>query len=238
MKPVNSIITGTLFASALVLSAATAIADQHDAEAEADQKDTTIEHDTATDDQNNLGDQQGSTEDEREAPTEEQGPALDQQEVVADEAEADTDEQEPAVDEEDATADATEAAADEQESAVDEREAGTDERDMNTSDMSMEATFITSMEMDALLGKELMGKNVQSTVEDDKSIGTIGDLLLNEEGEISAVIVSVGGFLGMGQKDVAIAWDSLELTQEGDEYIVKVNASQDALENAPELEVD
>lgn len=123
-------------------------------------------------------------------------------------------------------------------SSAEEQDTAADEQANAESSMAMEAEFVTSKESGELLTDDLMGNDVLSTVEDDESIGTIEDLLLTEEGEIKAVIVSVGGFLGMGDKNVAIAWDSLELTQEDDEYVIAVNASQDALENAGEFEED
>lgn len=126
---------------------------------------------------------------------------------------------------------ATTASAEEQDTAAGEQANA-------ESGMAMEAEFVTRSESGDLLTDDLMGNEVHSTVEDDESIGTIEDLLLTEDGSIKAVIVSVGGFLGMGDKNVAIAWDSLELTQEDDEYVIEVNASQDALENAAEFEED
>lgn len=122
--------------------------------------------------------------------------------------------------------------------SADQHETGMDEQDTTESSNAMEATFVTSMEGGDFLTDDLMGNDIISSVEADESIGTIDDLLLNEEGEIKAVIVSVGGFLGMGDKNVAIAWDSLELTQEDDEYVIKVNASQDALEEAENFEAE
>lgn len=44
---------------------------------------------------------------------------------------------------------------------------------------------------------------------DDQQIGTIGDVLRQPDGGIDAVIVDVGGFLGLGAKPVAVAGDSL-----------------------------
>ena len=77
---------------------------------------------------------------------------------------------------------------------------------------------------------------IAAHVEDDEDIGTITDLVIGEDGQINAVVVGVGGFLGMGEKNVAIEWDSLELTkdEDGEDYIITVNASQDALESAEE----
>ena len=45
------------------------------------------------------------------------------------------------------------------------------------------------------------------------------------------MIVEVGGFLGMGQKDVAITWGELSVAEEG----ITVDATEEQLENAPEF---
>lgn len=102
----------------------------------------------------------------------------------------------------------------------------------------MEATYLTNQPENTFHADSLTGNNVKSSVEDDEDIGTITDLVIDEDGQINAVIVGVGGFLGMGEKDVAIEWDSLELTkdEDGDDYVIRVNASQDALEEAEEYE--
>lgn len=130
------------------------------------------------------------------------------------------------------------ASADQHDTGMDEQDTTESSQDTTESSNAMEATFVTSMEGGDFLTDDLMGNDIISSVEADESIGTIDDLLLNEEGEIKAVIVSVGGFLGMGDKNVAIAWDSLELTQEDDEYVIQVNASQDALEEAENFEAE
>ncbi|MBR2513609.1 MAG: PRC-barrel domain-containing protein [Halomonas sp.] len=109
-----------------------------------------------------------------------------------------------------------------------------------TATTSMEATYLTSQPQGTFHADSLMGNDVKSSVEDDEDIGTISDLIINEDGQIQAVVVGVGGFLGMGEKDIAIEWDSLELTKDHDdeEYVIRVNASQDALEDAEEYERD
>lgn len=105
---------------------------------------------------------------------------------------------------------------------------------------SMEATYLTSQPQGTFHADSLMGNDVKSSVEDDDDIGTISDLIIDEDGQIQAVVVGVGGFLGMGEKDVAIEWDSLELTkdEDNDDYVIRVNASQDSLEEAEEYERD
>jgi uncharacterized protein YrrD len=56
---------------------------------------------------------------------------------------------------------------------------------------------------------------------DDETIGAISDLVIDADGKIVAVIVEVGGFLGLGKKEVAISWDSVEhrMNEKGDEHV-------------------
>ncbi|MGR3541048.1 MAG: PRC-barrel domain-containing protein [Hasllibacter sp.] len=67
-------------------------------------------------------------------------------------------------------------------------------------------------------------------------IGEIGDVVLSADGGLEAVIVDVGGFLGLGEREVALAWDALvPVTEEGDpgEVVLVVRATREALEAAP-----
>ncbi|MDR5907336.1 PRC-barrel domain-containing protein [Franzmannia qiaohouensis] len=102
----------------------------------------------------------------------------------------------------------------------------------------VDAIFLTEQPDNTLHASELTDKDVRSTAEDDEEIGSIDNLLLDEDGQIQALIVSVGGFLGIGDKNVAIEWESVELSQEDDDYVVRVNATRDALEDAEEYESD
>ncbi|MBS3666713.1 MULTISPECIES: PRC-barrel domain-containing protein [Halomonadaceae] len=114
--------------------------------------------------------------------------------------------------------------------------AGTVNAEENTS--TMEATYLTETPAGTFHADALTGNQVKSSVEDDEDIGTITDLVIDEDGQINAVVVGVGGFLGMGEKNVAIEWDSLELTkdEDGENYVITVNASEDALEAAEEYQ--
>ena len=102
---------------------------------------------------------------------------------------------------------------------------------------TMEATYLTDTPEGTFHSDALTGNQVKSSVEDDEDIGTITDLVIDEDGQINAVVVGVGGFLGMGEKNVAIEWDSLELTkdEDGEDYVITVNASEDALQSAEEF---
>jgi sporulation protein YlmC with PRC-barrel domain len=66
----------------------------------------------------------------------------------------------------------------------------------------------------------------------DNKIGTVSDVLLEKDGQVSAIILGVGGFLGIGEKDVAVPFNALQRKEKnGNRYLV-VDASKDALQNA------
>jgi hypothetical protein len=111
-----------------------------------------------------------------------------------------------------------------------------DEHEAETTEMHMEASFVTHKSAGHMESDDLLGANVKSTAEEDEDIGSVDKLLIDETGQVTAVVLSIGGFLGMGEKDIAIAWDSLDITYEDDDLVIRVNATQDALENAPEYE--
>ena len=46
----------------------------------------------------------------------------------------------------------------------------------------------------------------------DNKIGEIMDVLVDREGKVTALIVGVGGFLGMGEKDVAVPFNAVQVT--------------------------
>src|SRR5215468_12774383 len=63
----------------------------------------------------------------------------------------------------------------------------------------------------------------------DNKIGEIMDVLVDRDGKVSALIVGVGGFLGMGEKDVAVPFDAVHVTTKDNKYYLVMNATKDAL---------
>lgn len=77
------------------------------------------------------------------------------------------------------------------------------------------------------------------TVDEWDDIGEIGDLIVSTEGELQAVVLDVGGFLGIGEREVAVDWSALRPVYEEDniqEYFLGLNVTREQLEAAPELE--
>lgn len=70
-------------------------------------------------------------------------------------------------------------------------------------------------------------------------IGEINDIVLTRDGRVTSVIVGVGGFIGVGEKDVAIDMSQLKfISEEGDsdDFFLVVNASATGVEDAPEYQ--
>ena len=100
-----------------------------------------------------------------------------------------------------------------------------------------EEAFWASVEKDHWLATDLIGLSVESrTGEGAETIGEIDNLIVGSDGQVDAAIIGVGGFLGIGEKDIAVEWNQLEVTPDEDGDVVLVlNASRESLENAPEF---
>jgi PRC-barrel domain protein len=73
----------------------------------------------------------------------------------------------------------------------------------------------------------------------DKKIGDITDAIVDSKGKIVAFVIGVGGFLGMGEKDVAVPPDAIHVTtKDNNKWYLVVNATKDDLKNAPGIQYD
>jgi len=97
------------------------------------------------------------------------------------------------------------------------------------------AQFLLKQESGDVLASNLIGESVYNS--QDEVIGDINDLVTDESGKVVAVLIGAGGFLGMGEKDVALRFEDLKLTRDEDNDIkVIVNVNQDTLASAPDYE--
>lgn len=78
----------------------------------------------------------------------------------------------------------------------------------------------------------IIGTNIKNPEGD--SIGKIDDVTVSSDGKVDKVIVSVGGFLGMGSKKVALNWNDLKLNPSDD--TATVSMTKDQLKAAPEYQ--
>ena len=88
-----------------------------------------------------------------------------------------------------------------------------------------------------LLGTKIVGSHVMNLQKQD--IGTIDDLIVNPDtGRIRFAVLSVGGFLGMGDTKVVAPWGAigLEKNKPGEAPTYVVDATKDRLEKAPKFD--
>jgi sporulation protein YlmC with PRC-barrel domain len=66
----------------------------------------------------------------------------------------------------------------------------------------------------------------------DSKIGEIKDVLVGHDGKVAALIVSVGGFLGAGEKDVAVPFNAVSATDKNGKWYLTMNTTKDAMKQA------
>lgn len=116
--------------------------------------------------------------------------------------------------------------------------------------------FNESANMSDVLASDLIGMRIYSVEEnydrfnedyqaqadeekDWDDIGEVNDVILGFDGSVKAVILGVGGFLGVGEKDIALPMEQLKVVREQDDadsYFLVVNANKDVLTNAAAYE--
>lgn len=68
------------------------------------------------------------------------------------------------------------------------------------------------------------------------NIGQINDIVLSSDGKVRAIVIGVGGLLGMGEQDIAVTMDQVTFTSDADDrsqmHII-VNTGADVLKDSP-----
>lgn len=102
-----------------------------------------------------------------------------------------------------------------------------------SADAGSDEMFIAAQQEGELIVSEYMGAPVINSA--DETLGDINDVIVSEDGGVDAVVIGVGGFLGIGEKSVAVAFDALEIVDdpESDERRIVLETTREALEAAP-----
>jgi sporulation protein YlmC with PRC-barrel domain len=102
---------------------------------------------------------------------------------------------------------------------------------------SPSAQILTSIPGDAMTVTHWYKQNVYDP--SDSKIGEIMDVLVERDGKVAALVVGVGGFLGMGEKDVAVPFNAVQFkTKDNNKWYAVMNTTKDALKNAPGYKYD
>lgn len=82
-----------------------------------------------------------------------------------------------------------------------------------------------------LRASKLIGKNVYGP--DNKDIGDVADLILDKDGRVQQIVLSVGGFLGIGDKKIAVPMSEVKW---GQEDRLTINMTKEQLKEHPRFE--
>ncbi len=93
------------------------------------------------------------------------------------------------------------------------------------------------MEMvEALTAEDIQGSYVYGA--NDETVGEVDSLVMGDDGKVSQVVINVGGFLGLGEKPVAVTFDELQILKnvDGDDFRIYIDSTKEALEAQPDYE--
>jgi sporulation protein YlmC with PRC-barrel domain len=69
----------------------------------------------------------------------------------------------------------------------------------------------------------------------DEKIGDVTDLIMSHDGKISTAVIGVGGFLGIGEKEVAVPFSSLRVKKKDNSWYLVMHTTKEALTKAPKF---
>ncbi|MGH6890904.1 MAG: PRC-barrel domain-containing protein [Dongiaceae bacterium] len=91
--------------------------------------------------------------------------------------------------------------------------------------------IIRAQAADEVRADTLIGMTVFDTA--GEKVGEVKDILFNENGQATGVVLSVGGVLGLGAKSVGLNWSEVDV--QPDAEVVKIPYNKDQLEAAPDF---
>jgi sporulation protein YlmC with PRC-barrel domain len=96
-------------------------------------------------------------------------------------------------------------------------------------------TYLTEQSADQVSANTYIGQSVYNG--QNESIGNVNDLIMKKDGGIVAAVIGVGGFLGIGEKNVAVPMEKVTIAQNTQDGSVKLTTSETAesLKAAPEF---
>ena len=100
------------------------------------------------------------------------------------------------------------------------------------------AKFVNSQRSDQFLASKFKGTDVVGN--DNEKIGDISDILFDKSGKVEAYVLGVGGFLGIGAKDVALAPSAFQVVpgdkSKNEDDKLKLSMTKDELKQAATFE--
>jgi sporulation protein YlmC with PRC-barrel domain len=92
--------------------------------------------------------------------------------------------------------------------------------------------FKSAMGQNEMLASKLKGMKVRNSA--GENLGDLNDIVMDDSGKASVAIVGVGGFLGIGEKDVGVPFGSLTFADANDgTRVARLDTTKEALNSAP-----
>jgi len=63
-----------------------------------------------------------------------------------------------------------------------------------------------------MMASSIIGSTVYTSA--NENVGDVNDIILSKDGKVQAVVIGVGGFLGLGEKDVAVPMDRIQMVRD------------------------
>jgi sporulation protein YlmC with PRC-barrel domain len=107
------------------------------------------------------------------------------------------------------------------------------------SDRNMAAATTSTGDFNAageMSGAAIIGATVQN--ENHETVGKVQDIYVDSGGAIKKVVVSVGGFLGMGAKDIAVNWSDIRFSRDDKSLILTTTWTKDSLKEMPDYKYE
>ncbi len=95
--------------------------------------------------------------------------------------------------------------------------------------------FVAAPAADDWVASRLIGSTIYGV--NDESLGDINDVVATKDGQVKAIVIGVGGFLGIGEKSVAVAPSALERVADGNSWKYRLATTKEELTAAPEFKV-
>jgi sporulation protein YlmC with PRC-barrel domain len=102
---------------------------------------------------------------------------------------------------------------------------------------SAAGTYLTQQAENQISANDYIGKSVYNA--NNESIGSINDLIFEDQGGVVAAVIGVGGFLGIAEKDVAVPIEKVTMTRDAannNEVRLTTTETADTLKGAPEYQ--
>jgi len=91
--------------------------------------------------------------------------------------------------------------------------------------------YMTGFQPGQMLATGMIGSYVYGP--NNETIGDVNDFVLDRDGKIAAAVIGVGGFLGVGERNVAVPFAQIRMQERDGRSTLTLNATKDQLQQAP-----